>query len=164
MDDNNTLNKQKQKIRLFEDHTDDEPSEFAMRVSQRDIHAPLFLIAVLIFDEGLLPQRFVDFAHGLCAAEQGSRRIELRQLQVLLECALGQDVQATYTRAVEALRSLTPTDHQAWQKAKAQAKEDRDESYRRRRAQLDARCAAAHAEWLRNRPVVEDVLRGGIRI
>ncbi|KAJ7813554.1 hypothetical protein B0H13DRAFT_2684419 [Mycena leptocephala] len=91
--------------------------------------------------------RFVDFAHALCATEHGSRAIELRQLRAVVEDHLGQDVQNIYDRAVEALRALKPIDGAAWEKAKVEAEAERDESYRLRRARLDARVAAARAEW-----------------
>ncbi|KAJ7814728.1 hypothetical protein B0H13DRAFT_2464046 [Mycena leptocephala] len=143
-EDEDALSKPKRKIPLF-DHSNDERT-------------------VLTFDEGQMPQRFVDFAHALCATEHGSRAIELRQLRAVVEDHLGQDVQNIYDRAVEALRALKPIDGAAWEKAKAEAEAERDESYRLRRARLDARVAAARAEWVRHQPVVDLVLRGGIRI
>ncbi|KAJ6537888.1 hypothetical protein B0H19DRAFT_1078995 [Mycena capillaripes] len=131
----------KKKIRLFDDHTHDEPT-------------------VLVFNE-LPPQNLLNFADALCAAEGGARMIGLRQLHAQRVRIFGLDIEEHYARIVEALKSLgTATDNHAWQKAK----EYKDESDRRRRAKIDARGAAARAEWQLHLPVTGDSLRRGIRL
>jgi hypothetical protein len=112
---------------------------------------------VLNFDDPPLDlwQRWLDLAAMTAAAEGGARLIELQQIRAILEA------EETYQCVAASLKNLKDvTGYNAHQRAKAQV----EEASRRRRARIDARCAAAHAEVLRRFPRADDLLRRGIRI